>query len=193
MSRGSFSYDTDYVNSRYNSYGELGPRMAYLRLGHLVGSLGLIPESIMDIGYGNGDFLKACKNIIKSCYGSDVSGYPLPANINFIQDPFSIEVDVITFYDVLEHFDDIYVIKNLKCKYVVISVPECHYNSDNWFNEWKHRRPDEHLWHFNKISLKNFMLEIGFELINYTNIEDVIRKPGNDQTNILTGVLKKIK
>jgi len=52
------NYNYDYVNNSYNTYGELGLRMAHLRTGYLIGSLGFIPNSILDIGYGNGDFLK---------------------------------------------------------------------------------------------------------------------------------------
>ena len=47
-----FDYNFDYSNN-YNKLGEIGTRMAYLRLGHLIGSLGFVPKSIMDIGYGN--------------------------------------------------------------------------------------------------------------------------------------------
>ena len=42
-------------------------------------------------------------------------------------------------------------VKKLKCKYILISVPCCHYYSDDWFKNWKHRRPDEHIFHFNEI------------------------------------------
>ena len=34
------SYNIEYVNERYNSYGEKGLQMAYLRLGVLLGALG---------------------------------------------------------------------------------------------------------------------------------------------------------
>ena len=187
------NYNYDYINNSYNSYGEQGLRMAHLRLGYLIGSLGFIPNSILDIGYGNGDFLKTCSSIIKNCYGHDISGYPLPSNINFIDDPYELDYDIVTFFDVLEHFDNIYDIKKLKTNYIVISLPYCHYYNDEWFETWKHRRPDEHLWHFNEISLRLFMSEIGYECINSCNIEDIIRKDKLNSPNILTAIFKKIK
>ena len=107
VDRKKYNYDFDYSNN-YNKLGELGVRMAYLRLGHIIGSLGFIPNSIMDVGYGNGDFIKVCTNIIKNCYGSDVSPYPVPDGVQFISDRYSIDVDVVTFFDVLEHYEDIY-------------------------------------------------------------------------------------
>ena len=60
--------------------------------------------------------------------------------------------DIITFYDSLEHFEEIEFVKKLKCNYICISVPNCHYKNDEWFRNWKHRKPNEHLWHFNSKS-----------------------------------------
>jgi hypothetical protein len=186
-------YDKEYVEQRYNTYGELGLRMAYLRLGHIIGSIGHIPNSIMDIGYGNGDFLKTCKEIIPECFGSDVSGYPLPPGVSYVDSFLDQEVDVITMYDVLEHFEDINIIKHAKCKYMCVSLPWCHYDSDEWFENWKHRRPNEHLWHFNDKSLVEFFNQNGYELINSSPIEDTIRKPSDNKPNILTAIFKKIQ
>jgi len=186
-----FDYNFDYSNN-YNKLGEIGTRMAHLRLGHLIGSLGFVPDSVMDIGYGNGDFLKVCQNIIPNCYASDISEYPAPDGCKFIDNPNSINVDVVTFYDVLEHYHNIYDIKDIKAKYLVISVPDCHYFNDDWFKNWKHRKPNEHVFHFNKTSLVNFMREIRYDLINISNIEDTIRKNNLDYSNIITGVFKKV-
>jgi hypothetical protein len=189
------TYDIDYVNTRYNTYGELGMQMAFYRLGYLLGNLKYTPKSVLDIGYGNGDFLKACSTIIPECYGNDITNYQLPHSVQFIDDIFSKHFDVITFFDVLEHFEDIEFVKNLKCDYVFISLPWCHYFSDEWFENWKHRRPDEHLWHFDSNSLISFFDRMGFDLISISNMEDAIRKDHsaiqNKYSNILSGVFKK--
>lgn len=188
------NYDNEYV-SKYNSYGEKGNYLAQLRFGFLIGSLGFIPNNILDVGYGNGDFLRACSNLIENCYGTDISGYPLPEKVKFLDwnNVLKNEFDVITFFDSLEHFEDIYTIKELKAKYIFISLPWCHYESDEWFLNWKHRRPDEHLWHFNRDALINFFKEIGYEMVNCgIAFEDAIRKDPNLKNNILTGIFKKI-
>lgn len=194
IEREPFQYSYEYAD-KYNKLGDLGTKMSYLRLGHVIGSIGCIPKSIMDIGYGNGDFLRACRNIIPTCYGYDISTYPVPVGALFLQDPFSVSVDVITMYDVLEHFENIYSIKNLQAKYIVISLPHCHYHvlGDKWFENWKHRRPNEHLWHFDDFSLRRFMNEIGYDYVNSSDIEDTIRKGENEFnfSNILTAVFKK--
>lgn len=184
------TYDYDYVNSSYNQYGEKGSQMAGLRLGYLVSKLGYWPKSILDVGYGNGDFLKICKNKIDS-YGNDISGYPVPEGVTFVENIFERHYDVICFFDVLEHFEKIDFVQNLKCDYIFLSLPWCHNFSDEWFSNWKHRRPDEHLWHFDEKSIKNFFNEMGYEMIDYSNIEDLIRVSNEDYPNILTCILKK--
>ena len=186
-------YDVKYVNDRYNSYGELSKRMSYLRYSYIIGAIGYIPESLLDVGYGNGDFLNVCKETVKNCYGNDVSEYPLPERVKFVSNINDEEYDVITFFDSLEHFHDIDFVKDLRTKYVVISVPWCHNFSEEWFLNWKHRRIDEHIYHFNDTSLTKFMEEMGYEKIAISNIEDIIRKGVDKHPNILSGVFKKIK
>jgi len=184
-------YDFEYSN-KYNKLGELSKRMSYLRFGYLIGALGFTPESIMDVGYGNGDFLNVAKDSVLNCYGSDiVKHHPVPEGCKFAESLYSVNVDVVCFFDSLEHFEDIYEIKDLQNKYVYISLPWCHYFSDEWFETWKHRRINEHLWHFNKEALVNFFKELGYQPIALSNIEDTIRKHEFSYENILTGIFKK--
>ena len=67
-------------------------------------------------------------------------------------------------------------LKDLNCNYICISLPWCHYFDDDWFDNWKHRKPDEHLWHFDEKSLQKFMTRMGYETINICNLEDVTRQ-----------------
>lgn len=185
-------YNVEYVDTRYNTYGDLGYKMAFLRLGFMIGALnGTVPNKVLDVGYGNGDFLKACTNVVPHSYGSDLSGYPVPEGVTYVESIYEDEYDVVCFFDVLEHFDDIYDIKKLKTNFILISVPQCHYISDEWFANWKHRRPDEHLWHFDEMALIAFFDEIGYELVSSSNVEDTIRKPTSDLPNILTCLFRK--
>ena len=193
IEKNPIEYNPDYIEICKSNYGQLFTHMAYLRLGNIIGSLGKIPTSILDVGYGDGSFLKVCKDIISKCYGYDISTYPVPEgcrkSLSIIEDSY----DVITFFDSLEHFEDIEFVKYLKCQAVCITVPHCHNINDEWFENWKHRIPNEHLWHFNSESLTLFMERMGFVLISSTNIEDTIRKnPTQDQTNILTCIFKKL-
>ena len=184
-------YNIDYINQRYNQYGEKGPQMAGLRLGNLISKIGRTPHSILDVGYGNGDFLKLCVQGIEKCYGNDITNYPLPEGVEFVDNIFNNHYDVVCFFDVLEHFEDINFIQKVNCNYIYISIPWCHNFSEEWFMKWKHRREDEHLWHFNDLSLENFFKEKNFNLIQKSNIEDIIRTSSDGYENILTCIFKK--
>jgi hypothetical protein len=185
------NYDKKYIADRYQKYPEKCQQMAHLRLGFIIGSIGHIPTSILDVGYGSGEFLDVAQKIIPHCFGNDITGILPPTNVKFVEDIFSIGVDVVTFFDVLEHFENpAETIKNLKCRYVVISVPHCHYFSDKWFESWKHRRVDEHLHHFKTSSLIAMMRSCDFLPIIETCIEDIIRKDGSK--NILSMVFERI-
>lgn len=190
-------YSFNYVENSYEKYGELPNYISYLRYGYLISSINdVIPTSILDFGYGNGAFLEVCKRQIVECYGYDVGMFGVPLNckrIHKFEEIFNRHFDVITFFDSLEHVKDIYFLNKLDCDYIMISVPECHYFDDEWFKNWKHRREDEHLWHFSTMTLIKFMESQGFGLINVSNIEDVIRKPEYNYGNILTGVFFKYK
>lgn len=189
------TYDEDYIHT-YEGFGEMGVRMSYLRLGNIIGTIGGEPQNILDVGYGSGDFLKVCVDAGIESWGTDISGYSVPEGSTFIKwgNVFHYGFDVVTFFDALEHFEDISFMKDLNCKYVVIALPECHayLMPDDWFENWKHRKPDEHLWHFNRYSLQQFMLEQGYRKIGYNNSEDIIRKSVDDVfPNIVTAIFKK--
>jgi len=191
--REPINYDKEYVLNSYVKYGELTNYISHLRYGYLVAAIGRTPESVLDFGYGSGAFLGVCKKSMSKCYGYDIGDFDVPDGCERIDDIFSAHYDVVTFFDSLEHVSDIYFLDKLDCNYIMISVPECHYFSDEWFESWKHRREDEHIWHFSALSLIDFMYNQGFTLINTSNIEDNIRRPVDDVGNILTGVFKKIK
>ena len=189
-------YNEEYIHT-YEKYGEMSINLSYLRLGNIVGTIGFKPSNILDVGYGSGDFLKTIfmSNILP--FGSDISGYTVPEGSKFIEwsDVFNQRFEVITFFDSLEHFEDISFVSKLKCNYVVVSLPECHADmkGEEWFKDWKHRKPDEHLWHFNRYSLQNFMEKNGFKCVGYNNVEDLIRKPVDSLPNIITGIFKNEK
>tara|TARA_R110000822_G_scaffold1158_2_gene5193 strand:+ start:8547 stop:9185 length:639 start_codon:yes stop_codon:yes gene_type:complete len=183
-------YNIDYINNRYINYKDKCVNMSYLRLGNIIGSIERVPTSILDVGYGSADFLSVCNDIIPNCFGFDINQWPLPDSVTFVDDIERDFFDVITFFDSLEHFEDISFVANLNCNFVSISLPWCHYHSDEWFKNWKHRRPDEHLFHFNEHSLNEFFKQCGFERVSHSNIEDTIRKDGDQ--NILSAVFKKI-
>lgn len=189
----NIEYNFEYSN-KYNNYGEKANYISYLRLGVLLGNLDKTPNSILDVGYGNCSFLNAAKTIIPNCYGYDISDYPVDSNITRVDTMFGKHYDVISFFDSLEHFTEIDFIQKLDCDYITISLPWCHYFTDDWFMNWYHRRPNEHLWHFNDTSLVNFFAENNFKNIYLGDYEDAIRKNGDTgkYPNILSAIFKRM-
>lgn len=184
--------DKDY-GDEYNSYGELSHYLSHLRLGFVEGAVDMKKcKSIIDIGFGNGDFLRACQKKFDVCAGYDLLYKYLPEGCVKEESMFDRHYDVFTFFDSLEHFEDIRVLDKIKCKYIVISVPNCISADRSFFDFWKHRKPDEHLHHFNEESLKKFVEFSGYKVIKVSHFEDAIRK-NSGVNNILTIVAEKIK
>jgi hypothetical protein len=145
-------------------------------------------NSILDFGYGNGSFLNICNENGIECYGYDISDYPLkPGIVRAIT--YGIEVDLITFFDSIEHLQERNLedfLAGLYTNQILISVPWYHHIGDDWFFRWKHRRENEHFHHFSPSGLATIMERAGFTPIWHGNPEDEIRRPTSDLPNILT-------
>jgi hypothetical protein len=169
--------------------GEGNMRMAYLRYGYLAGTLGRTPGSSLDVGYGDGAFLSVCTALKHTeCYGNELDPQGLPAGCTFVTDITSKLFDVICFFDSLEHFEDISFLERLQCNHIYVSIPNCVYLSDEWFQNWFHRKPEQHIRHFNYQSMTKLLASYRYELMAYSYIESMIRESGTD---ILTMIFKR--
>lgn len=186
------SYDFDYIANGYGGIADKRKLMSHLRLGYLVGQIG-VPYSLLEIGYGTGDFLKLANSYGIECYGNDITGLPTPQGVKFT-DKINEAVDVVCMFDVLEHFEEIDFIKDLNAKFVFVSVPNCAHPEDIAYltYSYAHLKPNEHLHHFNDKSLFNHFQKHGYTLRGMANIEDVIRKRIGTEVNILTAIFEKV-
>jgi len=152
-------------------------------------------KTVLDIGYGNGSFLKEARANGYICYGHDISGYPVPKGVAFTEDR-NIPVDLVTMFDCLEHFpnENLWeVLKPLNCRYLCISVPWCHWTHDlKSFEHWRHRKPNEHFHHFDVSGLTHLLDRSGFEPVLFSNVEDEIRRNTTSKLpNILTVMARR--
>jgi len=190
----SFLYNQDYLGERYVIIKDKCINMSYLRLGFLLGNISGKINSLLDFGCGSGYFLEVASDCIENTYNYDIidNNFSHSQKLDY-EDIFSKKFDVVTFFDSLEHVEDPYtLIKKIDTKYIHISVPWCHIQErgKDWFMNWKHRRHDEHLYHFNLDSLIRFFEYFGYKLIKYSNIEDTIRK-SDEENNILSCIFIK--
>jgi hypothetical protein len=200
-----FTYDEKYVHI-YDEPDRVrkAEALQQLRLAWLMGvTADTSLTSLIDIGYGNGAFLRHCKdNTNLKLYGSDISGVDTPAGVRFIDpaDWINEPASVVTFWDVLEHFPDLSFVRLIAARYIIVSMPWCHFNrtevkyfdktiADEDFSNWFHRKPNEHLHHFDRDSLIAMMKMYGWKCIATTNIEDLIRK--RYDKNILTAAFAR--
>ena len=154
-----FSYSEEYWET-YQKYaeGSIGEQLTKFR-GEFV-SRHLDPSSVCDVGIGNGQFVKHV-----NAKGFDINPFAknwLEQN-GLFADPYVERFPGLTFWDVLEHFDDPSII--LKCTdRVFMSVP-IHQDFKSCL-ESKHLKPNEHIWHFTDAGIKFFMNYHGFECVD---------------------------
>jgi 2-polyprenyl-3-methyl-5-hydroxy-6-metoxy-1,4-benzoquinol methylase len=183
-----YKYNSEYIDTYRNpEYREASALLMGLRLGTVYSMYINIfkkhPTSILDVGYGDGSFLESCKGAIPSINGFDITGEILASPINVLNSfPNNNHYDITTFWDVYEHLPDLSIIKNIKTGMIAMSMPDVE-NKD--FENWKHRKPDEHIHHFTVNSLTSLMGSYGYKNIHTSWIEDTVRK-SNEKNNIMT-------
>lgn len=188
-------YDCDYVRTRYDSIPDKVREMSFLRIGWLVGAVKSF-TSILDVGYGNGDFLRTLglwSDWKLARYGFDVSGYPLPDGCESA-DSLRADVDVACFFDSLEHIPDLdEALSSLRANWIAVTAP--------WrpaltaFGSWRHRRPGEHLHHFTPDSLARLMASKGYEAVIYREtLENALRPPqAGEERNTFTALYRRVQ
>lgn len=175
-------YNKEYVAERYEKYATT-EAMSYLRLG-MVKSF-VTRGRLLDVGYGNGAFVRAASAGGFDAYGNDVHG----ADYGIREAPMvSDELwDVVTFFDSLEHFPDLKPVRDLvrRAAFAVVSMP---FRPKDFptTRAWKHYRPGEHLHYFSLKSLSALFPDK--RLMFVTDAEDAIRKPLGGEPNIFTAV-----
>lgn len=183
-----FNYDDEYERKQSTNI-----EMVYLRLGWLAAHLGCFEMKNMtavDIGAGNGNFVRYGKNKFKNLYSYDITGNTIS------QETLENTIwDLVVLTDTLEHFDDINKLFNLNWKYAFISFPETP-KVLVWeeLMDWKHFKPDEHIWCLNMNGMIQWLSDNGCEIMAKGNPEDLIRTnkdKDKENTNISTILTKR--
>lgn len=192
-------YDKKYI-SYYEDLSDRTIKLGYQRMGWLLGLMGRIPDSVLEIGYGTGTFVEAAHITgVPDCAGCDIAHYPLPDGVRFVEwaEALATSWDLVAMFDVLEHIPDLTFLERLDTRHLAIAVPYCRQRElgdagDAWFRSWRMLLPNEHLHHFDRESLVALLDRHGFDCVTLNTFEDGIRlRPGETGPNILSGFFRK--
>lgn len=200
-------YDRDYIEARYAAIDDRVADLAWRRVAVL--DVLTSPQDgagVLDFGCGTGrvveEFLARGwlgRGHDLAYSGPDVDygygwhrGMFLPAAGAL--DPAGRPWHAVTFFDSLEHLPDpAACVRSLAPEWVMVSVPWCHRPQDwDWFGPWKHRRPGEHLHHWNRETLVAFFAGLGYAEVMSGCLEDDWRpNPTQREPNILTALFRR--
>lgn len=124
--------------------------------------------TVLDIGVGSGEFIKR---------RTDTFGYDInPSALQWLADNGCYSdaldgFDAYTFWDVIEHLDtpEIYFKRIPKDAYLFCSIPII--DRLDAVPQWKHYRPDEHLYYFTKRGFTDWMALWGFRFVERQKYE----------------------
>lgn len=177
-------YDAQYAG-KYSKYDCSG--MSYARAALILGILDLPKNAkILDIGYGNGSFLKVMEKLGYEIYGIDVHGQDF--GITEIDYSNKKKFDLICFFDSLEHFDNLELPMKLKTKYIAVSMPHLPPLFPKNAVLWRHFRPGEHLHYFTEKSLDRYFAKWRGNRIAQGYPEDVVRGRINIEGQMLPNI-----
>lgn len=185
-------YNREYLD-KYRAIPESQlTEMGILRIQTLEDIVGrLNHKSIYELGFGTGYFLKQCAAQMMECHGYDVAN-----DLHWVETytpNCRIEADIFCAFDVIEHLDDLDdLFDHVLSEWVFLSVPWLPMDLST-FETWRHRRPDEHIWHFDEVSLPRFLRFYDYQLRYLGNPEDALRIGEREgQPNILTVIAKRL-
>lgn len=153
------SYNADYAR-QYDR--RPAKQMSDVRWNFIQQHLGLLHGSrVLDIGYGNGAFLKRARDAGMSIYGIDVHSEDF--GIPTVSFDTRLNFDLICFFDSLEHLPDFNAVLQLKAGAVIVSIPRTPKQILTRPSVWRHYKPGEHLHYFSTHSLDKLMDRWGFQ------------------------------
>jgi hypothetical protein len=193
------TYDREYI-SYYEAKSDRTIKLGYQRMGWVLGLMGRVPDSVLEIGYGTGTFVEAAEiSRVPDCAGYDIARFPLPDGVRFVEweDALARPWDLVAMFDVLEHIPDLDFLTRLEARHVAIAVPYCRWRElgaagNEWFRSWRMLLPNEHLHHFDRDSLPALMAHHGWDCVTLNTFEDGLRlRPGEEGPNILSGFFRR--
>lgn len=139
--------------------------------------------TVLDYGSGPGSFNAHGPDNYRK-FNFDIN--PVCGFTEFPQEP----IDVLTMWDSIEHIPDFYgTIAHISPRWLFITTPNLE-SADKPVTFWKHYRPKEHLYYFDKHSLGVILGSLGYQVLEMNHHEGALRDPAHPSA-ILTVVARK--
>jgi SAM-dependent methyltransferase len=188
----SMVYDADYAHQYDHRPHEA---MSRIRWEFIQQHLGLRQGSkVLDIGYGNGAFLKLAQREGMDIFGIDLHGEDF--GVPEVDYETTIDFDLICFFDSIEHLPEFDLIFGLNARNVVVSIPDPPDFLLSTPNLWRHYKPGEHLHYFSRGSLDTVLTRWGLpKKLAEGHPEDTLRGKldilGRNYDNIYTAIYSR--
>ena len=206
-------YNRDYVARRYDIYPTT-EAMSALRL-HLLETVMHLYEvlpyqhtpdrllqighgRLLDVGYGNGSFIRHARKSGWDAYGNDINPteYEGVRRVDLPVGGGATHYRAITFFDSLEHFEKLRDVRMVveHTDWIMVSCPKPPLGFPMEMQEdWKHYRPGEHHHYFTPDALQYLFStrDYATQMVYLDAPEDVIRgKLSDGSDNIQTAILR---
>lgn len=129
--------------------------------------------NLVDVGIGSGQFVLSCDVL---GYDVNSAGVEWLNQRNRFADMYIAQYDAMTFWDSLEHIDDMVAAVQHIDRFAFVSIPVFSGYDDVLAS--KHFRPDEHIHYFTVAGLIRWFDDQGFNCREYNQIESDIGREG---------------
>lgn len=146
---------------------------------------------ILDIGYGDGEFIRQASRAGFFTMGYDAHGDDI--GVPVVKELQLGVFDIVTMFDSFEHMADLNEPFKAAPSMFVVTVPWLPEGvTDESIKSWRHYKPNEHLHYFTEKSLRAVFSRHGYGMETRLNIEDIIRKNPQSSPNTMTFIFRKV-
>jgi SAM-dependent methyltransferase len=179
-----FDYSVEYKKAQSTD-----ARMSWLRMGWLSANIpydDLKTFNVVDLGSGNGVFIKESSKVFKRIVPFDLAGESITK-----EELYSTVWDLVVASDVIEHFNEIDDFWKIRFRYAFISFPEVPKRLS--LKLWHHYKPDEHIYALSLANVVKWAEKHGMELVACGVPEDMLRTRWDEKEPNISTVLIKTK
>ena len=134
--------------------------------------------TLLDYGCASGAFHLSSPN------GYRTEGYDINPATGFSELPTVQGLDIVTMWDSIEHVHDpVSLIEQLYPRWLFLSTPNLESVRGD-IRQWRHYRPGEHLYYFDRHSLTEVLRYCGYDVVEVNFEEGKLRDPANPEAII---------